>query len=592
MQSLEQFIERVRAEIGGEAIVLASHRDLSSTLCLDLLDRRIIAGFVANSSSESALERSAGWWVARPGGPCEFKKSKVRNILVVGLESQISGSWMLAARRAGFSTLLLGAPEGENILRYPISKCIAHRAVLLAKNNTLYLASSAVILASRQRSFERAFDAVFDAIGDRLRLQPKDFDERRVAMVIGSLGAGGAERQATLTAVGLAKRGRFQPTVAVMNLEPGQGDFFRPVVERGGVRVDQIESLLGNFDDPVIQEVFNRSLKYRVLNFHNLLRIILSYAYYFRAHRPYVVQSWMDYCNVLAGIGAELAGVPHIVLGGRSLAPEHFALFQHFMRPGYRSLLAKRPDIVFTNNSQAGADDYARWLSLPTSRFKVLHNGFEFPADIPLQNAKHLREQLKIPADALVVGSIIRFSEEKRPLMLIDIADKVLAACPKAYFVIFGAGAMLETARKLIEKRGLQTRVILPGPTSDAWAACSLMDVFVLASRAEGLPNVLIEAQAMGVPVVTTGQGGMIETYIEDKTGLTARPANAAGMAQGVLKLLNHPEMMREFGQAAEAHARSSFNIDRMISSTSNVFETKQFHPAAATDRLSQPGKF
>ena len=591
MQSLEQFVEKVRAEIGGEAIVLASHRDLSSTLCLDMLDRRIIAGFVANSSSEIAVERSAGWWITRPEGPCEFKKSNVRSLLVVGNESEITGSWMVAARRAGFSTLLVGQPCDGTFSRYKIVDWVARKAFSRATSKAKFVASTAVMLANRQLAYDQAFVDVFENIGDRLRLAPSDFDNRRVAMVIGSLGAGGAERQATLTALGLAGNGRWVPSVCAMDLTPSKGDFFRSTVERGGVTVDHLSVILEEFDDPRINDAVHASLKYRILNFHNLLRIILSYAYYFRTHRPYVVQSWMDYCNVLAGIGAELAGVPHIVLGGRSLAPEHFALHQHFMRPGYRRLLAKRPGIVFTNNSQAGANDYARWLSVPASRFEVLHNGFEFPAANPQHDAKHLREQLKIPADALVVGSIIRFSEEKRPLMLVDIAAKVLAACPKAYFVIFGAGGMLGDVRQLVEKRGLQTKVILPGPTSDAWAACSLMDVFVLASRAEGLPNVLIEAQAMGVPVVTTGQGGMIETYVEGKTGLTAVPANATGMAQGVLKLLHNLDMMREFGQAAEAHARSSFSIERMISSTLSVFEAEQFHPAAATDRLSQPGK-
>ena len=86
----------------------------------------------------------------------------------------------------------------------------------------------------------------------------------------------------------------------------------------------------------------------------------------------------MDYCNTLAGTAAALVGVPAIVLSCRSLAPDHFHIFQPYMRPAYRALLKRRQAMIL-NNSYAGAVDYARWLSLPADGVQVIHNGFDFP---------------------------------------------------------------------------------------------------------------------------------------------------------------------------------------------------------------------
>ena len=71
----------------------------------------------------------------------------------------------------------------------------------------------------------------------------------------------------------------------------------------------------------------------------------------------------------------------------------------------------------------------------------------------------------------------------------------------------------------LIQSYDLSTKIRLPGLTDDVWTALSAMDIFVLTSRMEGLPNVLIEAQGAGLPVVSTIVGGAPETFIEGKTG-------------------------------------------------------------------------
>ena len=578
MLAMEETLKRVRHEIGGSDIVLASQSNLSASDCRSLLLKGSIAGYVAANEAEANSDKlgAAGWWIDQARGLWVLKRSASRHLLLVGDKTEIGGRMLITARKAGYSTILIGEERNGSVRSIPIMQWLTERAAATAVYKANYLVTNISILANKQWSYEAAFEDLFDSIGDHLRLPAAEIAQRKAAIVIGSLGAGGAERQATFTATGLAHGGKWVPVVAAMELDPTKGaDFFRLAIEKSGVPVSRIEMIVEDYDDPVLANALTRSLKYKLLNFHNLARAAISYAMHFRSEKPQVVQTWMDYCNVLAGAGAALAGVPRIVLGGRSLAPDNFELFQPYMRSGYRALLRRRPDIIFTNNSHAGAADYARWLKLSPDRFKVIHNGFDFPpAEQVATEAAAMKIQLGLPPAAQVVGSVIRFSEEKRPHVLIDMAERVARACPQTRFVFFGGGVMLEEIRNVVAKRGLSDKILLAGQTKNAWAACSIMDVFVLSSRAEGLPNVLIEAQSMGVPVVTTGQGGMVETYKHGETGITAQPATASGLAKAVISLLNDAGKRDAYGRAAFHHARSSFSIAQMIAATSGVFES------------------
>jgi glycosyltransferase involved in cell wall biosynthesis len=123
-----------------------------------------------------------------------------------------------------------------------------------------------------------------------------------------------------------------------------------------------------------------------------------------------------------------------------------------------------------------------------------------------------------------------------------------------------------------VETQQLSGTIHLPGLTRNAWAALSAMDVFVLPSRLEGLPNVLIEAQAMGVPVICSGAGGMAETFVEGETGFAVPSASAEALAAAVGRLIDDKELRRRMSAAAETHAREKFSIDRMIGLTIEAY--------------------
>ena len=314
------------------------------------------------------------------------------------------------------------------------------------------------------------------------------------------------------------------------------------------------------------------ALRYEPLGALSIFYMIFHHALLLRDVRPGLVHAWQDFSNVLAGVAADLVGVPRLVLSGRSVAPDNFALFQPYMAPAYHAMFDRR-GAVFLNNSEAGANDYARWLALPRDRFRVVHNGFDFPG-IPHSAGAAVRKRFELSGDAIIVGSIIRFGEEKRPELMIDMAVVLHRLYPQVRFLIFGDGPLLELCRTFVVQNGLEDVIKLPGVATDAWAALSAMDVFVLTSRLEGLPNVLIEAQAMGLPVVCTGAGGMCETFVEGETGFAVRSATAEDLAKAVARLIADSRMRQRMGDKARRHALDRFGMERMIDQTLDAYRS------------------
>lgn len=394
---------------------------------------------------------------------------------------------------------------------------------------------------------------------------------RRVLFFIGSLGAGGAERQAAYLARGLAARG-YEVHVCCLNLDP-PGDFFLKDIEDAGVRAFAMAATperapsesVRNLAAEIERECPWSGLSHLVLEAERCATVV-------RELEPTIVHLWMDYFNALAGMAAAAAGAPRVVMSGRSFAPDNFLLFQPWMRPFYLEHLRK-PGFILLNNSEGGARDYERWLGLARGTVKVIRNGFEAPALAQGDLRERVRAELGFAPDDLVAGSLLRFSEEKRPDFLVKAA---IAACrrePRARFAFFGDGTMRPPLAAEIAAAGLAAEIVLPGRTSTPINAMAALDVFLLASRLEGLPNVLVEAQLAGVPVLCTGVGGMKETFVEGVTGVVAPGDDATKFADAALSLLRDPERLVRMSAAAKEFAAAHFSIDAMVESMIEAYD-------------------
>jgi glycosyltransferase involved in cell wall biosynthesis len=226
------------------------------------------------------------------------------------------------------------------------------------------------------------------------------------------------------------------------------------------------------------------------------------------------------------------------------------------------------------NNSAAGAADYAQWLGLPGNRIRVLRNGIDPGASArPAPGTQErLRAALGIPETAPVIGSVFRLYDEKRPLLWVETAALVARARPDCHFVIVGAGPLRGAVLKRARRGGFAERLHCPGASDEASGYLSLFDVFLLTSRAEGTPNVVLEASLAGVPVVATEAGGTAETIDDGVTGHLVRDARAATLAARLLEVLGHRAWRASVAESGPAFVDRCFGLERMIEETLAVY--------------------
>lgn len=398
---------------------------------------------------------------------------------------------------------------------------------------------------------------------------------RRIIAVTASLAGGGAERQLVNLLRGLS-RPALDLDLALFCISLARRtrrDFFLPLLKDTLVEVVTAE---GKAAEDYLAQPEAAPYARLIRSFPaDMAGPIAFWLTEFRRRRPQIVHAWQDGTNLTVAVAALLAGVPHIVLGARSVRPDNpRRRLKRFMREGYRAVLGHR-SVVLSNNSRAGAKDYAEWLGIDPDTIEVAYNGIDFDQlarSIDPARASRLRIRLGVPIDAPIVGSAFRMSEEKRPLLWVEAAAEVVRRQPRAHFIVYGDGPMRPDMLALAARLGIADRLHLPGPEDDIASCYKAMDVVMLTSRHEGLPNVLLEAQSVGVPVVAPDVGGIGEAVLSGVTGWTVDQADASALAERVLACLTEKKWTAKAQSEGPLFVRQRFGMAAMVQRTLEVY--------------------
>ena len=188
-------------------------------------------------------------------------------------------------------------------------------------------------------------------------------------------------------------------------------------------------------------------------------------------------------------------------------------------------------------------------------RVEVIEHGVDLEAvRTRLAHRLAVRAELEVGDDDVVVGIVANFRREKAYEVFLAAAAEAAATDDRLRFVSVGQGPLEEEMRALAVRLGLGERVRLLGYCEDAVRVMSAFDVFTLSSRHEGLPVSLMEALALGLPVVATAVGGIPEAVTDGVEGLLVPPDDPAALAAGWLALAADPK--RRGAMAAAARAR------------------------------------
>ena len=163
------------------------------------------------------------------------------------------------------------------------------------------------------------------------------------------------------------------------------------------------------------------------------------------------------------------------------------------------------------------------------------------------------KNELGLPAEAIVIGSVGRLSQQKGYSFLIQAAAQVCQQKPEARFVIAGGGELAADLAAQIDHLKLGNQVLLTGPRRDIEELYGIMDLFVLPSLWEGLPTVILESFASNVPVIATDVSGSRELIKSGHNGVLVSPKDVDALVEAILTVLSQPALALTMSKNAKA---------------------------------------
>ncbi len=202
-----------------------------------------------------------------------------------------------------------------------------------------------------------------------------------------------------------------------------------------------------------------------------------------------------------------------------------------------------------------------------------------------------LRNELKLSAEAILVGCVAVLRPNKGHLELINAMLPLLRTRPKLHLVVAGGGSpAFEQLQAHITPSGLGERVHLLGTRCDVPNVLAGLDIFCLATRQEAMGTAFLEAAASGLPVIGTDVGGVGEMMQPGVTGLLVRLDDAQALQNALIQLIDSPELRKRMGQAGydRVHTEGIFTTETLAKRTEGIYGRwlKDLRPSVQTDSV------
>ena len=366
---------------------------------------------------------------------------------------------------------------------------------------------------------------------DRLHHSP-----RKVFYLLDSLNVGGTESQAVELARRIPEAG-YDVTLGCLR---AQG----PLLERiqGTTVVLKEFHPTGGLDTPA--------------GFYQLLRL----SSFLRREKFDVVHTHDLWSNLLGVPAARLAGVRVIVSSRRDLA--HLDWYLGRRRVWLRRIQNLSGAVVA--NATSIRDSLISDDGFAVDKVRVIHNGVDIEKFSAGRDGRgHMFPGASDGKLIVLVGNM--HTDVKGHPWLIASAPAVVREFPSARFVIVGDGEQRPSFEQQVAELGLERNFLFLGRRADIPEILACCDIAVLPSRAEGLPNAVLEYMAAGLPTVVSRVGGNAELIEDGVTGLLVPPEDSAALSAALLKLLHDPGLARRIAQSGHEFTVRNFSFERLV---------------------------
>ena len=294
-----------------------------------------------------------------------------------------------------------------------------------------------------------------------------------------------------------------------------------------------------------------------------LARLLYQLVHHLRAHRYTIVHTHNSITGAIGRIAARLAGVPltfHTIHGFHF--HERMGRLHRLPFVAAERRLARLTDVLLCQNRE-DLDEVHRLGLRPTHGVHHIGNGIDL---------RRFRPRTRTPRNARpVLLSVGRLEPVKNQGLLLD----ALAALPPRHAPVLwlvGDGPSRARYRQQARRLGLADRVKFLGYRYDIPELVAAADVAVLTSTKEGIPRALMEAMAVGVPVVATDVKGSREVVIDGETGFLVPLGDPQALAERLSQLLDSPELRRDLGARGVEHARRHFDEERVVEHLAGLY--------------------
>ena len=293
--------------------------------------------------------------------------------------------------------------------------------------------------------------------------------------------------------------------------------------------------------------------------------------------KPEMTEFSTPKAGLLGSIAAMLCGVPARVYFLRGLKLETCTGLKHRILLAAERLASACSHAVLCNSDSLRTEALALGLA-PAAKLHLLGDGSSNGVDVERfsPGPSDLRYRLGLPQDAPVVGFVGRMTRDKGLPELVEAFDAILASKPDVHLLLVGWFDASEDVlgydlRSRIMKH---PRIHATGYVADTAPYYRAMDVMVLPTWREGFPNVVLEAAASGIPVITTLATGSRDAVVPEVTGLLIPPGYPAAIRESVLQLLDNPERRRRMGAAARSWVLGHYVNDRVLGRTVRFYKS------------------